>query len=104
MMDENIIEFFRIVGKLKKVERTGWVTQIGIPNPESVAEHSFRAVIIGMFISDMRENQTFSACRNPRKAKAFRDAKKFSTFCAIRRIFVHKEIGYGKSYENVTAA
>ncbi|MFZ3077933.1 MAG: HD domain-containing protein [Candidatus Aenigmatarchaeota archaeon] len=63
MTDENIIEFFRIAGKLKKVERTGWVTQVGIPNPESVAEHSFRAAIIGMLISDIKKMDTEKVMR-----------------------------------------
>ncbi|MBU4057835.1 HD domain-containing protein, partial [Patescibacteria group bacterium] len=63
MTEENIIEFLKIVGKLKKVERTGWVTQVGISNPESVAEHSFRAAIIGMFVSDIKKLNTEKVMR-----------------------------------------
>jgi len=62
-MDENIIEFLRIAGKLKKVERTGWVTQVGISSPESVAEHSFRAAVLGMLISDMKRLDTEKVMR-----------------------------------------
>jgi putative hydrolases of HD superfamily len=85
-MDENIIEFLRIAGKLKKVERTGWVTQAGISDPESVAEHSFRAAIIGMLISDMRENQRFLACRN---SERFSCIKKLDTEKVMRMLLLH---------------
>lgn len=63
MTDENIIEFFRIAGRLKKVERTGWVTQAGISNPESVAEHSFRAAVMGMLVSDIKGLDTEKVVR-----------------------------------------
>lgn len=48
---ENLIEFFRKVGKLKKLKRTGWV-YYKIPNPESVAEHSFRVAVMALALSD----------------------------------------------------
>jgi putative hydrolase of HD superfamily len=37
-------------GRLKRIKRTGWVFR-GIPEPESVAEHSFRAALLGYFLS-----------------------------------------------------
>lgn len=54
-MLEEIIEFSKLVGKLKKVERTGWVTIAKIDNPESVAEHSFRTAVIAMMLADLRK-------------------------------------------------
>lgn len=86
MIEEDIIEFLKIVGKLKKVDRTGWVTQARISNPESVAEHSFRAAVMGMLISDMRENQKFSACR---KYARFSCIKKLDTEKVMRMLLLH---------------
>ena len=52
------MEFSKLVGKLKKIDRTGWVTRIGIKNPESVADHSFRTAILAMIIGDMKKLDT----------------------------------------------
>ncbi len=40
-----ILNFFSEVGQLKNIKRSGWWT-IGIKNPESVADHSFRCALI----------------------------------------------------------
>ncbi len=48
---ENLIEFLHKVGQLKRVKRTGWVYK-KIPNPESVAEHSFRTAILAYVLAD----------------------------------------------------
>jgi 5'-deoxynucleotidase YfbR-like HD superfamily hydrolase len=45
-----IVDFFEIVGKLKTIKRTGWVKN-NIPNPESVAEHSFRTAVMTMVLA-----------------------------------------------------
>ena len=37
----NALEFLRIVGKLKRTKRSGWVHR-GVEEPESVADHSYR--------------------------------------------------------------
>jgi putative hydrolase of HD superfamily len=50
-----IIEFCKLIGKLKKFDRTGWITRVGIENPESVADHSFRTAIMSMIISDLKK-------------------------------------------------
>jgi len=51
-MNENeIIEFAKLVGRLKKTPRTGWKIR-GVKNPESVAEHSFRTALLAMLIAD----------------------------------------------------
>jgi len=62
-MLEELIEFSKIVGKLKKVERTGWVTNVGIENPESVADHTFRSAILAMVFSDIKNLDTEKAMR-----------------------------------------
>lgn len=54
-MWEEIVEFFKIVGRLKKTERLGWITRVGIQNPESVAEHIFRTALISMVIADVKK-------------------------------------------------
>ena len=51
---EELIEFSEIIGKLKVVNRSGWVSQVGITRPESVADHSFRCAILGMWIGDLQ--------------------------------------------------
>ncbi len=50
---ENFVDFVKIIGKLKKIERTGWVTHPKIENPESVADHSFRTALLVWIISEM---------------------------------------------------
>jgi len=57
-MLEEIIEFSRLIGKLKRTERTGWKTWVKIENPESVADHIFRTAVLGMLISDIKKLNT----------------------------------------------
>jgi putative hydrolases of HD superfamily len=45
-----ILEFARILGKLKKIKRTGWVL-LGVKNPESVADHIFRVSVLTLFLA-----------------------------------------------------
>ena len=40
------------MGQLKRLPRAGWQFA-GIPNPESVAEHSFRAAIVGIALATL---------------------------------------------------
>jgi len=44
------LDFFAEAGLLKRVKRSGWWVA-GLDNPESVAEHSFRAAVIGFYIA-----------------------------------------------------
>ncbi len=53
LLPNNLLEFFENIGKLKTVKRSGWITQVDIKNPESVAEHSFRCAIIAMCIGNL---------------------------------------------------
>ena len=58
-----ILEFSKLIGKLKKIERTGWVTWGNVENPESVAEHIFRTAVLGLIISDMKKLDTEKVVR-----------------------------------------
>jgi putative hydrolase of HD superfamily len=40
------------IGHLKQVQRSGW-QQIGVRDPESIAEHSYRAAIIGYVLASL---------------------------------------------------
>ena len=53
-----LTEFADIVGKLKAVKRSGWLSQVGIERPESVADHSFRCAVLAMIISDLSNGNT----------------------------------------------
>lgn len=44
------IEFVKLIGKSKKIKRAGWVRE-GIQNPESVAEHCFRLIVLAMVLA-----------------------------------------------------
>jgi len=47
---QNTLHFANIVGKLKELKRTGWVRR-NVPEPESVAEHSFRLAVLVMVLA-----------------------------------------------------
>lgn len=47
----DFIDFFKTIGKSKRLLRTGWVRE-KIKDPESVAEHSFRVSVFAMVLSD----------------------------------------------------
>ena len=49
---KKISNFFFEMGQLKRVKRSGWWLA-GINNPESVADHSFRAGVIAYVLADM---------------------------------------------------
>ena len=48
---KNLARFLLEAGKLKSIERTGWVRE-GMPNPETVAEHSWRVAFLAMLLGD----------------------------------------------------
>ncbi|MBU0536749.1 MAG: HD domain-containing protein, partial [Nanoarchaeota archaeon] len=51
---DRIADFFYEVGQLKRVKRSGfWL--IGVTDPESVAEHSFRAGVIGYYLAKLEK-------------------------------------------------
>jgi len=51
-VDADIAKFFYELGQLKRVRRSGWWVA-GIDDPESVAEHTFRAAAIAFVIAEM---------------------------------------------------
>ena len=48
----NLVNFFEMSGRLKRIPRSGWVN-VGIESPESVADHTFRTAILCMIFSDL---------------------------------------------------
>jgi len=50
---EGLIDFIAEAGKLKRLPRTGWV-ECGVPDPESVADHSFRVALIALVLADAK--------------------------------------------------
>ncbi|HSX31542.1 MAG TPA: HD domain-containing protein [Candidatus Saccharimonadales bacterium] len=48
--DDAMLQFMLLAGKLKTTLRTGW-TRYAIPRPESVADHTYRAALLGMFLA-----------------------------------------------------
>ena len=51
-MRRNFNATFRAAGKLKRLNRAGWVKKVGIHNPESVADHTFRMALIGAVLGE----------------------------------------------------
>lgn len=47
---ERIVEVLLTAGRLKRTKRTGWVER-GIPEAESVADHSFRVALMALLLS-----------------------------------------------------
>jgi putative hydrolase of HD superfamily len=53
-MVQEIVDYCKQVGKLKRISRKGWVSRAKVKRPESVADHSFRSAILAMCLSDLR--------------------------------------------------
>ncbi len=53
-MHQEIAAFGKSVGKLKRVARKGWITGVGVKQPESVADHSFRCAVLAMCLGDLK--------------------------------------------------
>ncbi|KYH37822.1 MAG: metal dependent phosphohydrolase [Candidatus Bathyarchaeota archaeon B23] len=49
---EGLLRLLRAAGRLKRTLRRGWV-RAGVPHPESVAEHSYRAALLAMLLADL---------------------------------------------------
>jgi len=61
---KELVDFFFELGQLKRVKRSGWWL-LNIKDPESVAEHSWRAAAIGYFLAKLEkvdENKVVLAC------------------------------------------
>jgi len=59
---ERFIDFIAEAGKLKRLPRTGWV-ESGVPDPESVADHSFRVALITLVLADVKGLDSLKAVR-----------------------------------------
>jgi putative hydrolase of HD superfamily len=60
---EDLVKFFVMSGRLKAERRRGWVRKLGLAEPESVADHSYRTALMTMVISDSRGLDTLKAMR-----------------------------------------
>lgn len=58
-----VLRFFVQSGRLKIEKRRGWVKKLGMSDPESVADHSYRTALMAMVISDSRGLDTERALR-----------------------------------------
>jgi len=47
---EQVIHFAHVIGKLKNIQRTGWIRYSSIKSSESVAEHVFRLAVLALCI------------------------------------------------------
>lgn len=47
---QNLLNFFHEIEKLKKLKRAGWVLR-KIPDPESVADHSWRTAVMALVLA-----------------------------------------------------
>lgn len=50
---KNLLNFFIEIGKLKRIKRKGWIIN-QIKNPESIAEHIFRATVMSWFLGEKK--------------------------------------------------
>ncbi|MBL7073137.1 MAG: HD domain-containing protein [Candidatus Omnitrophica bacterium] len=50
MEHDVVLDFFAEAGKLKQIKRSGW-WMTGVPEAESVADHSFRCAVIGYVLA-----------------------------------------------------
>ncbi|XP_062857810.1 HD domain-containing protein 2 [Trichomycterus rosablanca] len=48
---ENMLQFMKLVGQLKRVPRTGWVYR-NVKQPESVSDHMYRMAMMALTIQD----------------------------------------------------
>ena len=53
-MIQEIVDFCKSVGSLKRISRKGWASWVKVKQPESVADHSFRSAILAMCLSDSK--------------------------------------------------
>jgi putative hydrolase of HD superfamily len=57
----DILNYFFEIGILKRVKRSGWWVA-GVKDPESVADHSFRAAVLAYIMADMEGANPEKAC------------------------------------------
>ncbi|MBS7638083.1 HD domain-containing protein [Candidatus Bathyarchaeota archaeon] len=52
-MWKGVLDLLEAAGKLKRIRRAGWV-EVGVQEPESVAEHSYRTALLAMILADLQ--------------------------------------------------
>lgn len=52
---KELLDFFIETGKLKGMDRRGWVLR-GVKNPESIAEHTFRVALMAWFLGSQKKH------------------------------------------------
>ncbi|RKZ21914.1 oxetanocin [bacterium] len=55
MKVSEIVDFLSYAGRLKGLKRTGWVLR-GVPEPETVAEHTYRTALISYLLATLIGN------------------------------------------------
>ena len=55
---KSLLNFIAEAGMLKQVSRSGW-TVLGIKDPESVAEHSFRCAVLGYLLASLEKASSY---------------------------------------------
>ena len=56
-VDEALVEFFQMVGELKRLPRQGWLDR-GIATPESVADHTYRMALMAWVLGTQAQLDT----------------------------------------------
>ena len=59
---QNIIKFLEIAGILKRTPRTGWI-DVGVYQPESVADHTFRTAFLCLLYADIKNLDSLKLLR-----------------------------------------
>ena len=54
----NLVSFIFELGQLKRTPRSGWL-KLGVNDPESVADHSFRTAAIGFLLGELEGENPF---------------------------------------------
>ena len=62
-IEKDFINFIKIVGKTKKIRRTGWKRKAKIKFGETIAEHMYGVAMLSMIISDNRNLNTEKVLR-----------------------------------------
>jgi putative hydrolase of HD superfamily len=62
MDTDGLVDFIVEAGRLKRLPRTGWV-ESGVPDPESVADHSFRVTLIAIILADAQKLDALKVVR-----------------------------------------
>lgn len=58
-----LLDFFLLSGRLKTEPRKGWVEKLRVREPESVADHSYRAALMAMVYADLKGLDTSRALK-----------------------------------------